>query len=216
MFAGIGGVILCGGKSSRMGHAKAMLPFGDKLMLQHVVNILEPVVAPIVVAAAAGQQLPDLPASVRVVIDEQPDLGPLQGIYTGLRALADECQAVYVTSCDVPLLKRKVIEAVIASLQQDPLAQIAVVQESGFFHPLAGVYGTALIEQIRALLDADQRRPLFLFEKCKTIAVQAEMLRQYDPELHSLMNLNQPQDYLDALQIAFGSSDQGNSIFDLG
>ena len=63
-----GAIILCGGKSSRMGRDKASLPFGPELMLQRVVRLLGEVVDPrkIVVVAAPGQSLPELPAGVTV------------------------------------------------------------------------------------------------------------------------------------------------------
>src|SRR5687767_10615246 len=54
------GIILCGGKSSRMGRPKALLPFGPELMLERVVRILSAVVSPIVVVAAPEQDLPPL------------------------------------------------------------------------------------------------------------------------------------------------------------
>src|SRR3982750_1451674 len=60
----IGGVILCGGKSSRMGYPKALLPFGPELMLQRMVRLLGEVVSPIVVVAAPEQELPELPPDV--------------------------------------------------------------------------------------------------------------------------------------------------------
>ena len=55
MSLSIGGIVLCGGESRRMGRPKAWLPFGDELMLQRVVRILGEVVNPIVVVAAPGQ-----------------------------------------------------------------------------------------------------------------------------------------------------------------
>jgi len=65
----IGGVVLCGGKSTRMGSPKALLPFGPETMLQRVVRLLGTVVSPIVVVAATGQDLPPLPASVILTRD---------------------------------------------------------------------------------------------------------------------------------------------------
>ena len=60
------GIVLCGGKSTRMGTSKALLPFGPETMLQRVVRLLGEVVAPIVVVAASDQTLPDLPPGVIV------------------------------------------------------------------------------------------------------------------------------------------------------
>ncbi|HCA49278.1 MAG TPA: hypothetical protein DEP12_02650 [Planctomycetaceae bacterium] len=55
---------------------------------------------------------------------------------------------------------------------------------------------------IDSLLDAGKRRPLFLFEQVETVLVSTEELRGADPDLSSLANLNQPSDYLAALQKA--------------
>ncbi len=68
-----GGVVLCGGKSTRMGTSKALLPFGPETMLQRVVRIVGDVVSPIVVVAAVDQILPDLPPAVIVTRDEARD-----------------------------------------------------------------------------------------------------------------------------------------------
>ncbi|MCA9117229.1 MAG: NTP transferase domain-containing protein, partial [Planctomycetaceae bacterium] len=54
----VAGIVLCGGRSSRMGQPKHLLPFGDETMLQRVVRTLSAVVSPVVVVAARGQQLP--------------------------------------------------------------------------------------------------------------------------------------------------------------
>ena len=98
------GIVLCGGKSTRMGTSKALLPFGPETMLQRVVRLLGRVVTPIVVVAAADQELPELPADVIVTRDEREGRGPLEGLRAGLKALTDAVDAAYVTSCDVPLL----------------------------------------------------------------------------------------------------------------
>src|SRR5947207_1339844 len=99
-----GGIILAGGKSTRMGSSKALLAFGAETMLQRVVRLLGTVVSPIVVVAAPQQSLPELPADVTVTRDEQEGRGPLEGLRAGLKALPETVEMAYVTSCDVPLL----------------------------------------------------------------------------------------------------------------
>src|SRR6476620_11737545 len=99
-----GGIVLCGGLSTRMGSSKALLPFGSETMLQRVVRLLGTVVSPLVVVAAPEQALPDLPAAVTITRDENPGRGPLEGLRAGLKALPTGIDIAYVTSCDVPLL----------------------------------------------------------------------------------------------------------------
>ena len=99
-----GGIILCGGRSSRMGTAKLALPFGPELMLQRIVRLLGEVCRPIVVVAAPEQSLPELPAGVIVAHDRREGRGPLEGLAAALAALPESAEAAYATSCDVPLL----------------------------------------------------------------------------------------------------------------
>lgn len=209
------GIVLCGGKSSRMGRPKALLPFGPELMLPRVVRILSEVVSPIVVVAAPDQELPPLPENVLLTRDEREGRGPLEGLRAGMRELAahvaaghvpvgrgdggETTLAIYATSCDVPLLSSAFIRQVLAALGEH---QAAVPTEAGFYHPLAAAYRLAVLPEIEALLAADQLRPAFLFDRVSTYRIPVADLRIADPSLHSLKNCNRPEDYAAALEIA--------------
>ena len=193
----VAGIVLCGGHSRRMGHSKSLLPFGGETMLQRVLRLLKPVVDPLIVVAARNQQLPELPSDVRIAFDEAPDQGPLQGICAGLDALQGHADAAYITSCDVPLLNSAFVEALIEALGNH---EIAVPVDSRFHHPLAAVYRVEVLVRVRQLLATDQRRPIFLIEQSDTIRIPDDQLKSVDPELLTLQNINQPADYLAALE----------------
>lgn len=186
----VGGVVLCGGRSSRMGQPKALLPVGSEVMLQRVVRRLSQVVSPIVVVAAADQDLPEVDA--RIARDPVEYRGPLAGLAVGLAELRGEVEAVYLTACDVPLLTPEFVAAMIRSLGD---AEIAVPKDEKFHHPLAAVYRTSVSPVIDELLRVDQLRPVFLFDRCVTNAVSCEELRSNDPDLDSLTNANTPAEY---------------------
>ncbi len=191
-----GALVLCGGRSVRMGRDKAMLPFGWETLLQRVVRIVSPLVSEVLVVAHADQALPTLPDAVRVVHDEVEDQGPLGGLQAGLRqATAD---ALYVTGCDVPFLAPALVELMFDALGD---AEIAVADEGGFAHPLAAVYRRSVLPVVEQLLAEDRRRPLFLFNEVETVRVGADSLREADPQLLSLENLNTPEAYQDALAL---------------
>ncbi len=193
-----GAIILCGGKSSRMGRDKATLPFGPELMLQRVVRLLAEVVDQqmIVVVAAPGQLLPELPSGVTVARDSRQERGPLEGLAAGFRSLAGRADAAYATSCDVPLLVPKFVERMFELLGDH---DIAVPRDGQHHHPLAAVYRLTVLAHVQMLLDADRLRPRFLFDELRTREVSVEELRSVDPQLSTLENLNHPQDYLAAL-----------------
>jgi len=194
-----GGIILCGGLSTRMGTSKALLPFGAETMLQRGVRLLSAVVSPIVVVAAAGQSLPDLPADVIVARDEEQGRGPLEGLRAGLKALPETVDSAYVTSCDVPLLVLDFVRRMIDLLADH---DIAVMEIDGFPHPLSAVYRRNTLPHVEALLAQNRLRPVFLFDAVRTRRVQPAEMISADPELLTLRNLNTREDYLAALSIA--------------
>jgi len=196
-----GAIILCGGKSSRMGRDKATLPFGAERMLQRIVRLLSAVVPHerMVVVAAEGQELPELPPSIGLAHDERPERGPLEGLAAGLRAQVGRSDAVYATACDVPLLVPEFVEEMFARLAGH---EIAVPRGEEFHHPLSAVYRTSVLELAEGLLAADRLRLRYLFDGSATVEVPIEELRAVDPELATLENLNQPEDYERALRRA--------------
>ena len=192
-----GGIVLAGGRSTRMGVAKATLPFGPETMLQRVVRLLGTTVSPIVAVAARDQELPALPADVIVARDEREARGPLEGLRAGLTALPESIDAAYVTSCDVPLLVPAFVEHMLTLLGEH---DIAVMEIDGFTHPLSAVYRRSVLPHVESLLAQDRLRPVFLFEAVRTRRVSPGEMRVADPDLRTLRNLNTRDDYDAALR----------------
>jgi molybdopterin-guanine dinucleotide biosynthesis protein A len=196
----VGGVVLCGGQSSRMGRPKAWLPFGDELMLPRVVRLLGEVVAPIVVVAAPGQDVPPLPAGIDIVRDSQQGRGPLQGLTAGLEALHGRVDAAYLSSCDVPFLQPAFVRRLIDLLGENAAC---VPEIGGYRHPLAAVYRLEVASVAARLLRENRLRPAFLFEEVLTRIVQPEELAEADATFQTLRNLNTPAEYETALRDSF-------------
>lgn len=193
----VGGVILCGGESRRMGRPKAWLPFGPETLLQRVARLIGEVVNPLVVVAAPGQDIPLLDGAIEIVRDEEKGRGPLQGLLAGLNAVEGKVDAVYVSSCDVPFLRTAFVRRMI-DLLGDYL--ICVPRVGEYHHPLAALYRIGVRDTVRRLLAEDRLRPFFLFDAVPTRVVQADELRDCDPEFESLRNLNTPEEYERALR----------------
>lgn len=193
----VGGVVLCGGQSSRMGRPKAWLPFAGELMLPRVVRLLRGVAGPIVVVAAPGQGLPPLPAEVEVARDPEPGLGPLQGLAVGLRALEGKVEAAYATSCDVPFLDPAFVRFMIAALGDQA---IAVPEAEGYRHPLAAVYRAEVGAMAARLLAEGKSRPAGLFAEVPTRVVTAEEIAAAGLSLATLRNVNTPEEYAAAVR----------------
>lgn len=195
----VGAIILCGGQSLRMGRSKAWLPFGPERLLPRIVRLVGEAASPVVVVAAPGQDLPPLPPGVRVVRDAVECRGPLQGLASGLEALGGPALA-YATSTDAPLPVPDWI-ARLAALIGD--ADLAIPRAGGRVHPLAAIYRRATaLPVIQQRLAAGALRPTDLPGLLRTRIVEEDELRDVDPDLATLVNLNTPEEYRLALRRA--------------
>ena len=193
----VGGIVLCGGQSSRMGQPKAWLPFGEETMLRRVTRLLGEAVQPLVVVAAPEQDLPPLPTEVTIVRDEEKGRGPLAGLAAGMSALHGKVDAAYASSCDVPFLNPAFVRRLIDLLGDH---SICIPKVGDYHHPLAAVYRLGVANTIAKLLAENRLRPFFLLESLPTRIVTAAELMDVDPELQTLRNLNTPEDYNAALK----------------
>ena len=203
-----GAIVLCGGQSRRMGRPKAWLPFGPEVMLRRVVRLLGQVAGPIVVVAAPGQDVPELPEGVAIVRDPVSDRGPLQGLAAGLAALPDDVELAYATATDVPFLQPAWVARLVELIGDRDLA---IPEIGGYLHPLAALYRRrTVLPAVNALLAEDRLRPVLLLEVLHSLRVTSEMMVDVDPDLSTLRNLNTPEDYRQALaEAGFGQASNG-------
>lgn len=195
----LGGIILCGGLSSRFGSPKALQAFGAETMLERVVRQLATVATPIMVVAARDQLLPALPSEVTVLRDRQPVSGPLEGLRAGLAALEGHCEIAYLTGCDYPLLVPAFAHRLCELLGEH---DVSIPEVKGILQPLAAVYRVSLLSLVEQILATSSAGPRALVDRASTRVVTSDELRLVDPHLDSLLDVDEPQDYEVALQRA--------------
>jgi molybdenum cofactor guanylyltransferase len=193
------GVVLAGGRSSRMGSPKAALEWhGSTLLWRTVAIIGRATDGPVVVVRAPGQELPALPPDTEVVEDPAEGQGPVQGIAAGLAALSGRVPIAFVSSTDMPFLHPAFVRRVVRAADS---ADVGLPVARGFRQPLAASYRTALAPAAQRLVSEGRLKPAFLFEEC-TVAMLDEaalradpVLAALDPGLDSVVNVNEPADY---------------------
>lgn len=198
--ANAAGVVLAGGRSSRMGSPKAALEWhGSTLLWRTVAIIARATDGPVVVVRAPGQQLPALPPDTEVVDDPAEGQGPVQGIAAGLAALADSVPVAFVSSTDMPFLHPAFVRRVVRAAADG--ADVGLPLARGFRQPLAASYRTALAPAAQRLVREGRLKPAFLFEECTVTMLDEAALRAdpvlaaLDPALESVVNVNEPADY---------------------
>ena len=187
-------VVLVGGKSSRMGRPKALLPFDGEPLIAHVVRKLESLFSEIVVVAAPDQELPSLP--VTIARDEVAYQGPVSGIYHALKNSAKE--VCFVTSCDAPFLNLAFVSHLLAQISD---VDVVVPFWEERFQPLHAVYRASVAPLLKNQLERGELRPIFLFDRVRTRKVSEAEIRRFDPEGMSMINMNSPEEYEAALRL---------------
>ena len=182
------GVVLCGGKSSRMGRDKAWLAWRGRPLVIHVVEALRQSVDEVVVVASAELDLPPLDALV--ARDREPELGPLGGIREGLAHVSAEL--AFVTGTDAPFLAPAFVKALLA------YECAAAVELDGIVQNLCAVYPRAALPAAEALLAQGRMRSMHLLEEVGYRKVPADSL----PDAESVRGFNTPEEYLLAVRRA--------------
>lgn len=182
------GIVLAGGLSTRMGHDKAALPWGDSDLLNTVLERLSPVCKRLIVVSNLEREIA-LPG-VQVVADYYKLCGPLGGMQAGLAA--SDADYNFIAACDMPYLNT----AAVAYIRQAAEGYDAAVPYiDGHYNPLHGVYRQTCLPYIDHLLAEQNYRILNFYSQIKMRHITVEELRQFDPDLMTLSNANTPDDY---------------------
>ena len=104
----ISGIILAGGKSSRMGTDKAMLIFNEKPFIQHIIDAMKPLVNNIIIVSDNEERTF---LGINRTNDIIKDAGALAGLYSGVHYSKTDCNLI--VSCDVPLITTEVLQLLI-------------------------------------------------------------------------------------------------------
>lgn len=196
-------LLLCGGKSRRMGSDKAWIDWKGSPLLKHVAEMLAQVIPRVHLMAAPGQLLPELPATIQIHRDTIAGAGAAAALIEGLDLLAS-CQSVWVSSVDAPEPQLPLIASLYRAINEpidDSSSWLAAVpRQSQFAHPLAAVYRPRAAGRLRSAFDQGERRLQRLIEQLPVRWMDEDELRQHDPQLRTLLNLNTPEAYERAVQ----------------
>ena len=184
-----------------MGRDKALLQLGERSLLERAIAVLDPLCDECLLACGGIPRYTDL--GRRLVMDSQPDVGPLAGLVAGLEAATTEWLAV--VACDMPNVTTEVVAALWSLARESELDVCALAGPRGL-EPLCAVYRSDLADTARSALERGERRMVSFFgDRCRgdsgpreivvgTLAVSGA---PFDPAL----NLNTPEDLARAAPI---------------
>jgi molybdopterin-guanine dinucleotide biosynthesis protein A len=191
-------VIQAGGQSSRMGEDNALKPFLGRPLIQRVIERISPIADEIIVTTNRPVDYEFL--NLRLVSDLKPDRGSLGGLYTAIASASHPLVAV--VACDMPFASTKLLETGTSLLVKEEADVVLAKTEEGY-EPFHAVYRRATcLPAIEAAIDADKWKVIAWFPQVKVRELSPDEVRACDPSGLCFWNVNTPEEFEKAEQIA--------------
>lgn len=151
------GIILAGGKSTRMGQDKGLILLNKKPMIEHVIHALKPHVKDLMIITGKDEYRKFGYPIHNDLIAHQ---GPIGGICTGLHY--STTQKNIILSCDTPFINSELLELMILNSENH---DAVFPENNGQTHPLIGIYNRSCLPLLKDELRVNQRKLKFAIEK---------------------------------------------------
>jgi len=190
-------VIQAGGKSSRMGSNKALLPLCGQTLIEHVINRFSNCTDDLIIISSKIAEL-DI-YGYPVYQDMSPGVGPLMGLYTGLNYSKHDCVAV--VACDMPFANPALIQEE-ARLLTVFKWDVVIPVVAGKSEPLHAVYNRMVcLKAIGSGMAAGMHRLIDWHSEVKVHEMREEEIKRFDPMGLAFFNINTPEDLENAEEL---------------
>lgn len=188
------GVILSGGKSSRMGTNKSLLPINNKPSISHIADTLKTCTNGVIVIANESQDYTFL--NLPIYPDRYKEKGPLAGFES---ALYNVNASVYVmAACDMPFVHAGVYRYLLEQLEEFE-AVVPIFEDR--MHPLSGIYRRSILPKIQSQIENDKLKLKKLFDLINTKYVDTFPNISENIIHKHFFNMNNPTQYEEALRL---------------
>jgi len=186
-FKDVTGVVLAGGRSSRYGKNKALVKIEGVSLIERALHTLGSIFDHVVIITNTPEEYAYL--QVPMFQDIIKGLGPLGGIYTGLKSIPDP--AGFFVACDMPFLNPFLIRHMVAIRDE---FDVVVPRISGWVEALHGLYAKRCEGSIERLIHSGTYQIFQFFSAVSVRFVDEDEVRRWDPDLRSFLNINTPEE----------------------
>ena len=181
------GVLLCGGKSRRMGQDKAFLQRDGRYLLQSHAETLAARFGRVLAVCERPGKFEGIPALAVLpqAADHFPEAGPLGGVCTALKET--QTPWLFVMACDMPYIDENLLDKMESKIQN---VDIVVCHHGDKIEPLFAFYHRRCLPVFRQELEKGERRMRSGFSRLRV----AELLVEEAEAARVFANLNTPED----------------------
>ena len=186
MIDSITGVVLAGGKSSRMGRSKALLPFKGKPLVELCLARLSEIFSRVILSVNQDDAFSHL--TTERIVDRYVETGPMGGIASVLESGQAK---IFCAACDMPFLNKSLIEYLSTFADCDAVIPVW----KGRPEVLHAIYSNTVLPSFQSALHQSRFRIMDALMESNIRYVHEEEIRRMDPQGLSFQNVNTPADY---------------------
>jgi molybdenum cofactor guanylyltransferase len=184
----ITGIILAGGKNSRMGVNKAFLKIEEMRLIDNILAIYQRIFSEIIIVTNDPLSYKELSCAV-VVSDIYKGKGPLGGIYTGLFYAVNDYS--FIAACDMPYLNK---DFILYMIEQAGKNDIIVPELPDGFQALHAIYSRRCLPAIKKMILADKLKIAGLYKDMRLLRITEEKIKPFNTDGRLFININTPED----------------------
>lgn len=182
-------VILCGGKSSRMGFDKCTIKVRNKFLIEIIGEQLEQVFENIVLLSNDKERLWN--TKYMVVEDIIANSGPVGAIYTALKQASSKY--VFITACDMPIINVDYIKYMMELIKSENVEGV-VSYKSKYIEPLYAFYSIDMISTFEREIKKNNFRLLDIIKSSNMHYIEEKKWREHCNNVDIFTNLNYESD----------------------
>jgi molybdopterin-guanine dinucleotide biosynthesis protein A len=182
------GIILAGGKNSRMGINKAFLEIDGTRLIDNILAVYQKIFSEIIIVTNDPLSYTEFPDTL-IVTDIYKDKSALGGIYTGLFYATHDYS--FVAACDMPFLNEDFITYLIGQAGKH---DIIVPELPEGFQPLHAIYSRNCLSHIKKLLSADKLKIAGFYKEVRLLSIPEEKIKPFNKDGRLFLNINTPKD----------------------
>lgn len=182
------GILLAGGKSSRMKKNKAFLELEGQPLVERSLGVLEAMFSEVLISSNEPELYTGY--NVPVIQDEILDRGPLEGLYQGLKAATFE--SAFFVACDMPFLQMELIRFLFSWTSH---YDVVVPRLQSGLHPLHAFYNRRCLPHIKNNLEAGRLKIIDFYPACSVQYIEESDLTSFLNLQDVLCNVNTLEDW---------------------
>lgn len=180
------GVILAGGRSTRMKYNKAFAEVAGKPVIKIIINKFERIFDEILIITNDPEEYKQL--KLPIFSDVYPRMGPVAGIHAALNYASHE--KVFILGCDMPFISTNLINYMLDKLDDH---DTVIPEIDGFLQPTSAVYNKKCIPVFTHCLENNLLKLILIFKELDNIKLSGSELSRFGNVKEIFLNVNEPE-----------------------